>query len=49
VRLGDLSDNVRIKPFGPLMHLKAYATSCCERVRRISLPAASASRTMTSS
>ena len=25
VRLGDLSDNVRIKPFGPLMHLKAYA------------------------
>jgi phosphatidylserine/phosphatidylglycerophosphate/cardiolipin synthase-like enzyme len=24
-RLGDLSDNVRIKPFGPLMHLKAYA------------------------
>jgi phosphatidylserine/phosphatidylglycerophosphate/cardiolipin synthase-like enzyme len=25
VRLSDLSDNVRIKPFGPLMHLKAYA------------------------
>ena len=25
VRLGDLSDSVRIKPFGPLMHLKAYA------------------------
>jgi len=23
-RLGDLSDNVRIKRFGPLMHLKAY-------------------------
>ena len=25
VRLGDLSDNVRIKHSGPLMHLKAYA------------------------
>src|SRR5271166_4001417 len=25
VRLGDLSDNVRIKRSGPLMHLKAYA------------------------
>ncbi len=25
VRLGDLSDNVRIKRLGPLMHLKAYA------------------------
>jgi phosphatidylserine/phosphatidylglycerophosphate/cardiolipin synthase-like enzyme len=25
VRLGDLSDNVRVKRSGPLMHLKAYA------------------------
>jgi phosphatidylserine/phosphatidylglycerophosphate/cardiolipin synthase-like enzyme len=25
VRLSDLSDNVRIKPSGYLMHLKAYA------------------------
>ena len=25
VRLGDLSDNVRVKRAGPLMHLKAYA------------------------
>lgn len=25
VKLGDLADNVRVKRFGPLMHLKAYS------------------------
>ena len=48
VKLGDLSDSVKIKRGGPFMHLKARSMALfCARARRTSAGAARTRRTMT--